>query len=70
MRTTTRRRAARRQDVGGEILAEGVIVLKAGQDLKATAATNSAEAGGITLAAGRDVQLLAGEANGVFSRRA
>lgn len=64
------KKESRTQDVGSEILAEGAIVLKAGQDLKATAATISSEAGGITLAAGRDVQLLAGEANGVFSRRA
>jgi filamentous hemagglutinin len=54
------------QDVGTEIVAEGAIVLKAGQDLTATAATISSESGGITLAAGRDVQLLAGEANEVI----
>lgn len=62
------KKESRTQDVGSEILAEGAIVLKAGQDLKATAATISSEAGGITLAAGRDVQLLAGEANQVIEQ--
>ncbi|WP_423600973.1 cytidine deaminase-like fold-containing protein [Roseateles sp. MS654] len=54
-----------RQDVGTEVKAEGAIVLKAGQDLSATAAQIASGQGALTLNAGRDVELLAGEANRV-----
>lgn len=45
------------QDVGTQVQAEGGLVLKAGQDLMATAATISSETGSIMLAAGQCVGL-------------
>ncbi|MBB3197376.1 hypothetical protein FHS28_004803, partial [Roseateles terrae] len=42
--------------------AQGFVTLKARQDLTATAAEIKSSEGAVTLAAGRDVQLLAGEA--------
>ena len=53
------------QDVGTEVKAEGAIVLKADQDLSATAAQIASAQGAVTLNAARDVELLAGEANKV-----
>jgi len=53
------------QDVGTEVKAEGAIVLKADQDLSATAAQIASAQGAVTLNATRDVELLAGEANKV-----
>ncbi|RZI56607.1 MAG: filamentous hemagglutinin N-terminal domain-containing protein, partial [Rubrivivax sp.] len=53
------------QDVGTALKAEGEILLKAGQNLTATAAQIASGQGAVTLSAGRDVQLLAGEANSV-----
>ncbi|WP_431256233.1 hemagglutinin repeat-containing protein [Roseateles chitinivorans] len=49
------------QDVGTTIQAQGAVVLKAGQDLSATAAQVTSTQGAVTLSAGRDVSLLAGE---------
>ena len=51
--------------MGTEIKAEGAVLLKAGQDLSATAAQIASAQGAVTLSAGRDVELLAGEANKV-----
>ncbi|MDH0864651.1 hemagglutinin repeat-containing protein [Mitsuaria sp. GD03876] len=48
-------------DVGSSIQAEGVVILKAGQDLSAKAAQVASEKGAVSLSAGRDVALLAGE---------
>ncbi|UXH77378.1 hemagglutinin repeat-containing protein [Roseateles amylovorans] len=56
------------QDVGTTVQGEGVVVLKAGQDLTATAAALKSSDAGVTLAAGRDVSLLAGEANQVIEQ--
>lgn len=49
------------QDVGTTIQAQGAVILKAGQDLSATAAQVTSTQGAVTLSAGRDVSLLAGE---------
>ncbi|OWQ82919.1 hypothetical protein CDN98_23785, partial [Roseateles terrae] len=46
--------------------AQGFVTLKARQDLTATAAEIKSSEGAVTLAAGRDVQLLAGEARQVI----
>ncbi|MFX1682672.1 hemagglutinin repeat-containing protein [Mitsuaria sp. CC2] len=59
------KKESQHQDVGTALQAEGAIVLKAGQDLTATAAQIASAQGEVTLGAGRDVQLLAGEANSV-----
>ena len=59
------KKESQRQDVGTALQAEGEIVLKAGQDLTATAGQIASGQGAVTLSAGRDVQLLAGEANSV-----
>ncbi|MGN7875822.1 two-partner secretion domain-containing protein [Roseateles sp. 22389] len=62
---TNFKKESQRQDVGTEIKAEGAVLLKAGQDLSATAAQIASAQGAVTLSAGRDVELLAGEANKV-----
>ncbi len=62
------KKESQRQDVGTALQAEGEIVLKAGQDLTATAAQIASGQGAVTLSAGRDVQLLAGEANSVVEQ--
>ncbi len=59
------KKESQRQDVGTVLQAEGDILLKAGQDITATAAQISSAQGAVTLDAKRDVQLLAGEANSV-----
>ncbi|QPF73473.1 filamentous hemagglutinin N-terminal domain-containing protein [Roseateles sp. DAIF2] len=62
------KKESRTQDVGTTVQAEGALVMKAGQDLTATAATLKSVEEGVTLAAGRDVALLAGEANEVIEQ--
>ncbi|OWQ83197.1 hypothetical protein CDN98_23410, partial [Roseateles terrae] len=54
------------QDSGTTVDAQGFVTVKAGQDLTATAAEIKSSEGAVTLAAGRDVQLLAGEARQVI----
>ena len=53
---------------GTELTAGGNIALQAGQDLTLTAASLTSEQGGIGLAAGRDVNLLAGEERHDFAQ--
>ncbi len=57
-----------RQDVGTTVLAEGSVVLKAGQDVLGTAAALKSAEGGVTVVAGRDVALLEGEATQVVEQ--
>ncbi len=49
------------RDVGASVQADGAVILKAGQDLSATAAHIASDKGSVTLSAGRDVSLLAGQ---------
>ncbi|WAC71209.1 hemagglutinin repeat-containing protein [Roseateles sp. SL47] len=56
------------QDSGTTIDAQGLVAVQAGQDVVAKAATLSSAQGSVQLLAGRDVQLLAGEANQVIEQ--
>ncbi|WP_431104648.1 hemagglutinin repeat-containing protein [Roseateles noduli] len=59
---TNFKKESQSQDVGTAVQAEGLVVLKAGQDLTAAAAQIASAQGEVNLSAGRDVQLLTGQA--------
>lgn len=56
------KKESRTLDVGTTVQTQGVLVMKAGQDLTATAATLQSAQSSVSLDAGRDLALLAGEA--------